>query len=105
MVDTFAAQRNGIKTGEGRRLPIRRVAIKPLDFKNILQSLAHLSHWQRDRLVQVLSQRGESHATARIEACFDAAPKCPHFVHSRFARALGTLAFIAIPAFAGATDF
>lgn len=30
----------------------------------------HLSHWQRDRLVQVLSQPGEGYAVARIEACF-----------------------------------
>jgi hypothetical protein len=28
--------------------------MKPLDFKHILQSLVHLSHWQRDRLVQVV---------------------------------------------------
>ena len=60
--------------------------MKPLDFKHILQSLVHLSHWQRDRLVQVLSQPGEGHAVARIEACFDAAPKCPHCAHAQLHR-------------------
>ena len=60
--------------------------MKPLDFKHILQSLVHLSHWQRDRLVQVLSQPGDGHAAARIEASFDAAPKCPHCAHTQLHR-------------------
>ena len=50
--------------------------MKPLDFQRILNALERLSHWQRDRLVQVLSQPGDGHAAARIEACFEAAPKC-----------------------------
>ena len=60
--------------------------MKPLDFQHVLQSLAHLSHWQRDRLVQVLSQPGDGRAAAGIEACFDAAPKCPHCAHAQLHR-------------------
>ena len=33
--------------------------MKPLDFQRILNALERLSHWQRDRLVQVLSQPGD----------------------------------------------
>ena len=60
--------------------------MKALDFQRLLNALKRLSHWQRDRLVQILSQPGDGHAAARIQACFDAAPKCPHCAHTRLHR-------------------
>jgi transposase-like protein len=60
--------------------------MKPLDFQHVLKSLAHLSHWQRERLLQVLSQPAEGLAAGQIEACFELAPQCPHCAHERVHR-------------------
>jgi len=60
--------------------------MKPLDFQHVLKSLAHLSHWQRERLLQELSQPVEGLAAGQIETCFERAPKCPHCAHERIHR-------------------
>jgi len=60
--------------------------MKPLDFQHVLKSLAHLSHWQRERLLQELSQPVEGLAAGQIETCFERAPRCPHCAHERIHR-------------------
>jgi transposase-like protein len=61
--------------------------MKAPDFQRILNAVGRLSHWQCDRLVQMLSQPGDGLlAAARIQACFDAAPKCPHCAHAHLHR-------------------
>mgnify|MGYP000196261617 CR=1 FL=1 len=55
--------------------------MKPLDFQHVLKSLAHRSHGQRERLLQVLSEPVKGFAAGQIEASFELAPKCPHCAH------------------------